>query len=213
VASGNTSDFGKSPSAFLMGAAADLPEGNSIPDYAKRQFFTVIRAESPPAGVPAVMVEFYHAGFRHYFNTLNDDEIAGLDRGVFSGWSRSVGGFIAWRDAADAPQGTMPVCRFFSSTYTSHFYTADPTECDEVVANYADHWQLETREAFYIFRPNPATGACPAQTMPVYRLFSGSTRTPNHRYVTDSELRDVMTAQGWVAEGYGPDAVIMCTPR
>jgi hypothetical protein len=49
--------------------------------------------------------------------------------------------------------------------------------------------------------------------MPVYRVYAGATRTPNHRYVTDRALRDAMVSQGWIAEGYGPDAVIMCTPR
>ncbi len=68
-------------------------------------------------------------------------------------------------------------------------------------------------EAYYIYRPDKSTGACIEGTMPVYRVYAGATRTPNHRYVTDRGLRDIMVSQGWIAEGYGPDAVIMCTPR
>ena len=48
--------------------------------------------------------------------------------------------------------------------------------------------------------------------MPVYRMVGGATRSPNHCYVTDESLRDLMVAPGRIAEGYGPKAVIMCTP-
>lgn len=201
------------PSAFLYGAAAQVPTGVSRPEHAVRQFFTIIRAEKAPPGNPSVVVEYFHETFRHYFNTVLQPEIDGLDRGVFPGWTRSVGGFIAWATAADAPPGAVSVCRFFSSKFTSHFYTADPIECDEVVERFGDEWQLETREAYYIYRPDKSTGACIEGTMPVYRVYAGATRTPNHRYVTDRALRDAMVSQGWIAEGYGPDAVIMCTPR
>ena len=213
VAVKNANDFSSPPSSFLMGAIADLPPNVLREDYARRQFFTIVRAESVPPGIPSVVVEYFHETFRHYFNTVLQAEIDGLDRGVFPGWTRSVGGFIAWATAADAPPGAVPVCRFFSSKFTSHFYTADAIECDEVVERFGDDWQLETREAYYIYRPDKSTGACLEGTMPVYRVYAGATRTPNHRYVTDRGLRDIMVSQGWIAEGYGPDAVIMCTPR
>jgi hypothetical protein len=204
---------GATPSAFLFGATPSSPADTALPAHARFQYFSIVRAVNAPAGNPSVVVEYFHEPTRHYFNTILQPEIEGLDRGVFPGWTRSVGSFIAWEKAADAPPGAVPVCRFFSARYTSHFYTADPVECDAVVALFAEDWLLETREAFYIFRPDTATGACVEGTMPVYRVFSGATRTPNHRYVTDRTLRDVMVAQGWIAEGYGPDAVIMCTPR
>lgn len=201
------------PSSFLMGATIFLPNGTNVPDHARRQFFTIVRAVSTPAGNPSVVVEYFNEDVRHYFNTILQSEIDVLDRWQVPGWTRSVGGFIAWEKAADAPTGAVPVCRFFSARYTSHFYTADPFECDAVVARFAEDWLLETREAFYIYRPDPVTGVCIAGTMPVYRVFGGATRSPNHRYVTDESLRDVMVTQGWIAEGYGPNAVIMCTPR
>jgi hypothetical protein len=59
--------------------------------------------------------------------------------------------------------------------------------------------------------PDPLSGACPANTQPVYRFFH-TTRT-NHRYTTESAVRDQLTADAdWIAEGYGPNAVIMCSP-
>ena len=35
----------------------------------------------------------------------------------------------------------------------------------------------------------------------------------NHRYMTDRTVRDQMVAKGWLAEGDGPDLVVMCAPQ
>ena len=35
----------------------------------------------------------------------------------------------------------------------------------------------------------------------------------NHRYMTDAAVRNQMTARGWLAEGDGPDLVVMCAQR
>ena len=53
------------------------------------------------------------------------------------------------------------------------------------------------------------TGACPAGTTPVYRVWNNRADS-NHRYLTSRDLRDQMVYRGYIAEGYGPDAVIMC---
>jgi len=34
----------------------------------------------------------------------------------------------------------------------------------------------------------------------------------DHRYTTDRATRDEMVGKGWIAEGDGPDAVVMCVP-
>ena len=34
----------------------------------------------------------------------------------------------------------------------------------------------------------------------------------NHRYTTDAAIKTQMIAKGYVAEGYGSDAVTMCAP-
>ena len=204
------SDHNDAPAAYLLGAKANVGVHPDAADRAHVQFFTIIRAVSAPVGAPVVVVEYFHDGYRNYFNTIDQAEIDGLDAGVFAGWTREVGGFIAWPSKDAAPAGAVPVCRFFASVFTSHFYTADPVECDAVVANFPE-WQLETREAYWIVLPDKATGACGEGLMPVYRVLKPS--YSNHRYVTDREVRDTMVAAGWIAEGYGPDAVIMCTAR
>jgi hypothetical protein len=57
----------------------------------------------------------------------------------------------------------------------------------------------------------PAAGVCPPGTVPVYRVFDNRTDA-NHRYMIDRALRDQMVALGWIAEGDGPDLVVMCAP-
>ena len=57
--------------------------------------------------------------------------------------------------------------------------------------------------------PNTTTGACPAGTVPVYRLWNQRFDS-NHRFTTDPVVKAQMVARGYVAEGYGPDAVSMC---
>jgi hypothetical protein len=49
---------------------------------------------SPPATVS--VIEYYHAGFGHYFITANTDEIARLDDGSIAGWTRT-GAAVRWR--------------------------------------------------------------------------------------------------------------------
>lgn len=201
---------GATPSAFLFGATPSSPADTALPAHARFQYFSIVRAVNVPPGQPQVVVEYFHDGYRNYFNTIDQGEIDALDAGAFSGWQREVGSFIAWPSQAAAPAGAVSVCRFFASKFTSHFYTADAVECDAVVANFPE-WQLETWQAYWILLPDRTSGTCPAGTMPVYRVFKPT--SPNHRYVTDRVVRDTMVAAGWLAEGYGPDATIMCTPR
>jgi hypothetical protein len=35
----------------------------------------------------------------------------------------------------------------------------------------------------------------------------------NHRYTTDLAVKVQMVAKGYIAEGYGPDKVMMCAPQ
>ena len=48
--------------------------------------------------------------------------------------------------------------------------------------------------------------------MKVYRVFSNRPDA-NHRYMIVRTLRDQMMMLGWLAEGDGPDLVVMCVPQ
>ena len=90
------------------------------PGSAKPRFFSFVVTQAKPAGTPRVVVEFVHEPSGNYFITQDDAEIEKLDAGVFSGWKRSIGSFIAHGDGNN-DASTVPVCRLFSERFTSHF--------------------------------------------------------------------------------------------
>ena len=64
---------------------------------------------------------------------------------------------------------------------------------------------------FHVGLPD-AQGNCAAGTQRVYRLYNnGQSGAPNHRFTTDSTLRQQLITQGWVPEGAG-QGVTMCSP-
>jgi hypothetical protein len=71
--------------------------------------------------------------------------------------------------------------------------------------------ELESSNVFEIGLPDPATGACPAGTAPVYRIWNNRADS-NHRYTTRTTIRDQMVAKGGIVEGYGQPPVAMCSP-
>ena len=70
----------------------------------------------------------------------------------------------------------------------------------------------ESSSAFYIALPDLNTGACPAGSVPVYRLWNNRADT-NHRYTTSLTIRSQMLAKGYAAEGYGTNQVSMCAAQ
>jgi hypothetical protein len=127
---------------------------------------------------------------------------------VFAGWARTGLGFSAF---AQATAGANPVCRYYlPPPEDSHFFSASPDECAIVAAEHPS-FVPESAAAFFIGLPEAVTGVCAPGETPVYRLWNRRPDT-NHRYTTDRAVRTAMQAQGWWAEGYGPDAVAMCAP-
>ena len=121
-------------------------------------------------------------------------------------------------DAGERWRWRQPVCRFYipPAHGDSHFFSASPAECATIAQKALTDpaysgYVLESSAAFYVALPDVATGACPPGTAPVYRLWNQRADS-NHRYTTDAAVKAQMTAQGYVAEGYGPDAVAMCAP-
>ena len=104
------------------------------------------------------------------------------------------------------------MCRYYglpSAGIDSHFYSASARECYQVNQFYGTEWQIESDNVFQINLPDTTTGACPSGTIPVYRVFNGK-HDANHRYMTSTVVRAQMEAAGWIREGYGPNATIMC---
>ncbi len=166
--------------------------------------------QAAQAGVQiADVVEFYNAALDHYFVTWLPSEIAALDAGTqIRGWVRTGLGFRAY---ATPEAGSSPVCRYYipPALGDSHFFGRGHAECE---ATGRDQPRLVLEEARFMHLALPAGGTCPAATVPVYRVFSNRADA-NHRYTTDRAVRDQMAARGWLAEGDGPDLVVMCAPR
>ena len=167
-----------------------------------------LQAFAPTGATPLTpVVEYFNAGFGHYFMTADADEVAGLDAGAFDfAFVRTGQGF----DAFPAPRpGAVAVCRFFTTpgtfgTRSSHFYTADAAECAALKLNAA--WVYE-KVAFYV--AVPVNGTCPAGTTPIYRMYNnGQTGAPNHRFTSDLLIyQDYTTTRSWAPEGIG-----FCSP-
>jgi hypothetical protein len=102
------------------------------------------------------------------------------------------------------------VCRFYipPGLGDSHFFGRGTTGCNDTKAKFPS-FVLEDPLYMHVFLPT--AGVCPAGTTQVYRVFSNRPDA-NHRYMTSRAVRDVMVSLGWLAEGDGPDLVVMCAP-
>jgi hypothetical protein len=161
------------------------------------------------AAVPATVVEFYNATLDHYFITWVADEIAKLDAGIeLKGWTRTGKTFKTY---TTVQTGTSPVCRFYipPASGDSHFFGRGTVECT-ATAQKNPSFTLEDPAFMQMFLP--VAGVCPSNTTEVYRVFDNR-RDANHRYMTDRTVRDQMVAMGWLAEGDGPNMVVMCAPQ
>jgi uncharacterized protein (DUF1800 family) len=160
---------------------------------------------APAIAATGTAVEYYNAALKHYFMTAFPEEAAMLDQGnLVQGWKRTGGEFTVYTDPAP---DRRPVCRFYGAIGLgpkSHFYTADPAECEWVKTLPA--WKYEAI-AFHI--PIPVAGSCGPGSTPVYRsFFSDQIADVNHRFTADLTAAARMPERaGWVSEG-----IVMCAP-
>jgi serine protease len=165
-------------------------------------------ALAPPRATLPV-AEYYNASLDHYFISWVDAEQRNLDDGKTpTRWVRTG---YAFNTASGAASGTSPVCRYYipPALGDSHFFGRGTAECAET-GQKNPTFVLEDPAFMHLVLPS--AGSCPAGTMPIYRVFSNRADA-NHRYMTDPAVRDQMVASGWVAEGDGPDLVVMCAPQ
>ena len=110
-----------------------------------------------------------------------------------------------------AQSNTSPVCRFYipPGLGDSHFFGRGTAECNSTGTKNPS-FVLEDPAFMQMYLP--VLGVCPANTAQVYRVFSNRPDA-NHRYMTDKTVRDQMVTKGWLAEGDGPDLVVMCAPQ
>ena len=175
----------------------------------------VLVLAAPARAATQDAIEYYNRALDHYFVTALPAEIADLDAGAHVGWARTGYSFKVF-DPATAVANASPVCRFLGrpeAGLDSHFYSASPAECADVLRLFANAWAEETDNAFGVYLPDTQSGQCPANSIPVYRSWNNRADS-NHRFTTDANVQRTMLAKGYKAEGYGPGPlyVAMCSP-
>ena len=149
----------------------------------------------------ATAVEYFNATLAHYFITVDAAEMGAVEA---AGWSRTGGEFGVFARSTDAP-GLSPVCRFVHGpavTRHSHFYTADPDECEALKSNRGLRY-----EGIVFHASRPVAGQCGAGTTPVYR------NTLNNLYRNDFNQRLTVDATVFAksaAMGRSADGVLLC---
>jgi fermentation-respiration switch protein FrsA (DUF1100 family) len=143
-------------------------------------------------------LEFHNIILDHYFLAAGADEIAGILAGAAGpGWELTGQSFKAWLTMPDPSFAAVPVCRFYgglSGGPNSHFFTAEPDECNQVKAN--GGWFYEGT-GFYIRRVDPAG------YLAVERAYNNGfpRNDSNHRFSTSDSTMRSMADKGWGVEG------------
>ena len=147
----------------------------------------------------------------HYFYASDPPEQAALDAGAAGRFRRT--GLLFYTG------GDTQVCRFYGSMSpgpNSHFFTADPNECDTLrmqqqVPTPAAVKQWNYEGLGFAVQAKLADGSCPQGAIPVHRAYNnGFARgvDSNHRFSTSRDALDPLLAAppGWVYEG-----IVFCT--
>lgn len=126
---------------------------------------------------------FWSDQFGAHFYIMGDSERDRIAAKYLGIWNYEA---VAWHAYPTREVGTMPVHRFWSDQFGSHFYIIGDSERDRIAAKYPGIWSYET-VAWYAY-PTQVAGS-----EPVHRFWSDQFGT--HFYImTDSE-RDRIAAK------------------
>lgn len=167
------------------------------------------------------VAEFYNNTNKHYFMTSSVEEANAIDNGSAGpGWKRTGNSFKVWPKNSNE-KDTLLVCRFYNAGASSHFFTANPAECqalrnieiDQREKAEADKqpfmgWGFEGDD-YRVKVPAP-DGSCPSGTDQIYRAYNNrhEYNDQNHRFSPWPDDLIALQKTGWVIEG-----VAMCAPK
>ena len=158
------------------------------------------------------VVEFYNPSLDHYFITWVAGREAKLDAGnTPTRWTRTGRAFrVDTTPHATAQVATSAVCRYYipPATGDSHFFGRGTVECNATGCERTRRSSSRIRVHVHV----PAgRGRVPGgNDEGLSRLQQSARRQPPLH--DGSAHRDQMVATGWLAEGDGPDFVVMCAP-
>ena len=160
------------------------------------------------------VVEYVNLNDGHYFFTADAGEMSKLDSGVLTGWVRTGSVFSAFLpDPKGITVDSKSVCRFYGRQHDgSHFPSALPVECQAVRSEFGEASLLESDHAFSELLPDPVSGECPTGSRSLYSAYKDR-HDANQRYSPSIAVIHALVFDGWIAEGYGPNAVAMCFPE
>jgi hypothetical protein len=130
----------------------------------------------------------------HFFTTGADEKQTMID--LFSSiWT--LEGIAYFTPGDNSNPDAVPVYRFWSPAFSSHFYTISEAEKDMLLRDFPNVWTLDGI-AFYAF----PEGRQPVDACPVYRFWSGVLNS--HFYTTSETERDNLVKNFpdiWAFEG------------
>ena len=138
---------------------------------------------------------FWSSTYSRHFYTINETERNKIMDSYWRTWTYERVVYHVLSDAGEP--GAAPVYRFWSAALNTHFYTIDVGERDYLRTNYPRVWTYEG-PVFYAY---PA-GSQPAETLPVYRFWSGTLRC--HFYTISETEKNKLISQysrTWTYEG------------
>lgn len=139
---------------------------------------------APPTTV--LVYRFWSDRFQSHFYTADPVERETVIRQWSSDWTYEGTAYTALKNPAP---GTVPLYRFWSSQFQSHFYTASQDERDVVIARWPKEWTYEGI-AYYVYPEYPdRTG-----TVSVTRFWSPVT---GHHFYTSSAAEREMIGRLW----------------
>ena len=150
----------------------------------------------------ALVFEFHNRSTNHYFRTGWADEAKSINNGSAGpNWYDTLDYYYTYRQPNAT---TLPVCRFYSQNFNSHFYTIDQAECEFVKKD--TNWRFE---GFAFHAVPQRIGGCPPDTSPVYRVYNNrfAQNDVNHRFTTRLSVYNDMKLKGWLQEG-----IAFCVP-
>lgn len=176
---------------------AELKSGFIAPTSTKGQAVRVVRRslETNLAESFVVLKEYRHKTLDRYYMTARLQDQNLIENGAIKNDWEQTGYKITI--LANEKAGYSALCRFYISTTQTHFYTANPTEC-QYFKNQTN-FVYEGIEGYVVYKdPTQQCGVL----KPMYRIFSNAVdvNQRRHRYTGSSSVVSQFVAKGWLDE-------------